>query len=78
MAFLHFLHFPHDLCELRRHLANPDATRLICLLQGRWVVAPTKDTAVIETATGTVSYRRHNKPALGPLGDSLDDMGQDA
>jgi hypothetical protein len=24
--------------------------------------------------TGTVSYHRHNKPALGPLGDALDDF----
>jgi hypothetical protein len=44
-------------------------------LQGRQVVELTKDKAVIETATGAVSYRRYNKPALGPLGDSLDDMG---
>jgi len=44
-------------------------------LHGRRVVALTKDTAVIETANGTVAYRRYNKPALGPLGDSLDDMG---
>ena len=52
-----------------------DQTGLVWLLQGRCVVALTEDTAAIETATGTVSYRRHNKPALGPLGDSLDDMG---
>jgi hypothetical protein len=45
------------------------------LLQGRQVVALTKDTAVIETTTGILSYRRNNKPAFGPLGDSLDDMG---
>jgi hypothetical protein len=43
-------------------------------LQGRRVVELTKDKAVIETPTGTVSYRRYNKPALGPLGDSLDDI----
>jgi hypothetical protein len=54
-----------------------DQTGLAWLSQGRRVVAFTQDTAVIETATGTVSYRRHNKPALGPLGDSLDDVGQD-
>jgi hypothetical protein len=47
---------------------------LVWLLQGRRVVALTKDTAVIETATGTVSYRRYNKPALEPLGDSPDDF----
>jgi hypothetical protein len=56
-------------------LSRYDQTGLVWLLQGRRAVAFTQDTAVIETATGTVSYRRHNKPALGPLGDSLDDMG---
>jgi hypothetical protein len=54
-----------------------DQTGLVWLLRGRRVIAITEDTAVIETTMGTVSYRRHNKPALGPLGDSLDDMGQD-
>jgi len=67
---------------LRRFLPKPgvtilfadDQTGLIWLLHGRRVVALTEDAAVIETATGTVAYRRHNKPALGPLGDSLDDL----
>jgi hypothetical protein len=58
-----------------QRLARYDQTGLIWLLHGRRVVALTKDTALIETANGTVSYRRYNKPALGPLGDSLDDMG---
>jgi hypothetical protein len=57
-----------------RRLARYDQTGLIWLLHGRRVVELTKDRAVIETATGTVSYRRYNKPALGPLGDSLDDF----
>jgi hypothetical protein len=36
----------------------------------------TADSGVIRTASGgTVVYRKNNKPALGPLGDSLDDMG---
>jgi hypothetical protein len=36
----------------------------------------TADSAVIRTASGgTVRYPKDNKPALGPLGDSLDDMG---
>ena len=43
-------------------------------MRGRRVVEFTNDRAVIETATGTVSYRRYNTPALGPLGDSLDDF----
>jgi hypothetical protein len=51
---------------------------LVLLLQGRRVIALHKDTAIIETATGTVSYRRHNKPALGPLGDSLDDFAPES
>src|SRR6516162_8830492 len=57
-----------------RRLSRYDQTGLIWLLHGRQVVELTKDKAVIETATGTVSYRRYNKPALGPLGDSLDDF----
>ena len=57
-----------------RWIARYDQTGLIWLLQGRRVVELTKDKAVIETATGIVSYRRYNKPALGPLGDSLDDF----
>jgi hypothetical protein len=41
----------------------------------RPVLALTASTAAIEGPTGTVTvYRRHNKPALGPLGDSLDDL----
>ena len=61
-----------------RRLSRYDKTGLIWLLQGRRVVELTKDKAVIETATGTVSYRRYNKPALGPLGDSLDDFASGA
>jgi hypothetical protein len=57
-----------------QRLARYDQTGLIWLLQGRRVVELTEDKAVIETATGTVAYRRYNKPALGPLGDSLDDF----
>ena len=57
-----------------RRLSRYDQTGLIWLLHGRRVVELTKDTAVIETANGTLSYRRYNKPALGPLGDSLDDF----
>jgi hypothetical protein len=39
------------------------------------VVALTTATAAIESPTGAVAiYRRHNKPALGPVGDSLDDF----
>jgi hypothetical protein len=53
-----------------------DETGLIWLLQGRPVVAMTASEAVIRGHSGaTVTYRKFNKPALGPLGDSLDDMG---
>jgi hypothetical protein len=44
-------------------------------LRGRPVIALTETTAAIKGATGVLSYRKLNKPALGPLGDSLDDMG---
>ena len=58
-----------------RRLSRYDATGLIWLLQGRSVVALTADTAAIENPTGSVTvYRRFNKPALGPVGDSLDDL----
>jgi hypothetical protein len=57
-------------------LSRYDETGLIWLLKGRRVVALTESTAAIENpASGAVTmYRRHNKPALGPLGDSLEDF----
>jgi hypothetical protein len=56
-------------------LSRYDETGLIWLLQGRPVVALTEATAAIQSSTGAIAtYRRHNKPALGPLGDSLDDL----
>ena len=57
-----------------QRLSRYDQTGLVWLLQGRRVVALTKDTAVIETANGTLSYRRYNKPALRLLVDNLDDF----
>ena len=57
-----------------QRLSRYDQTGLMWLLQGRPVVALTKDTALIQTANGTLAYRRYNKPALGPLGDSLNDF----
>jgi hypothetical protein len=58
-----------------RRLARYDLTGLIWLLKGRPVVALTGDSAAIQQPTGSVlRYRRNRKPALGPLGDSLDDM----
>jgi len=74
-ADLFGLHIPpENTAPNYRRLSRYDKTGLIWLVQGRRVVELTKDKAVIETATGTVSYRRYNKPALGPLGDSLDDF----
>jgi hypothetical protein len=65
-------HGPHS---SYRRLSRFDCTGLIWLLKGRPVLALTSDTAAIETATGAVvTYRRHGKPALGPVGDSLDDL----
>src|SRR5262245_17183879 len=65
----------------RRHpsysrLSRYDCTGLAWLLQGREVVALTADSATIRNpATGSLTrYRRFNKPALGPLGDSLEDL----
>jgi hypothetical protein len=57
-------------------LSRYDCTGLCWLLQGRPIVALTADTAAIENpATGAITtYRRFNKPALGPLGDSVDDF----
>ena len=57
-----------------RRLARYDTTGLIWLLQGRPVIALTETEAAIQSAGATVMYRKHRKPALGPLGDSLDDM----
>jgi hypothetical protein len=58
-----------------RRLSRYDETGLIWLLRGRLVLALTESTAAVESPTGAVTvYRRHNKPALGPLGDSLEDL----
>jgi hypothetical protein len=56
-------------------LSRYDETGLVWLLQGRDVLALTDSIAGIENSTGNITtYRRHNKPALGPMGDSLDDL----
>jgi hypothetical protein len=55
--------------------ARYDATGLIWLLSGRPVIALTATEAAIRGRSGaTLVYPKHNKPPLGPLGDSLDDM----
>ena len=57
-------------------LSRYDLTGLLWLLQSREVVAVTEATATIKNPlTGNVTiYRKHNKLALGPLGDSLEDL----
>jgi hypothetical protein len=58
-----------------RRLSRYDETGLIWLLRGRPVIALTETTAAIHGATAVLTYRKLNKPALGPVGDSLDDWG---
>jgi hypothetical protein len=55
-------------------LSRYENTGLIWLLRGRPVVALTETAAAIQTDTGNLIYRKLNKPALGPPGDSLDDF----
>jgi hypothetical protein len=58
-----------------RRLSRYDETGLIWLLNGRVVTALTADTAAIRSPSGSITvYRKHNKPAFGPQGDSLDDF----
>jgi hypothetical protein len=56
-------------------LSRYDDKGLVWLLEGnKSVVALSSNTAAVQHKTGAVTnYRKHNKPALGPLGDSLDD-----
>ena len=58
-----------------RRLSRYDETGLIWLLRGRPVVAMTETTAAIQLPGGMTVYRRHNKPAFGPVGNGLDDWG---
>lgn len=58
-----------------RRLSRYDTTGLIWLIQGRPVIGLTETEAAIQSAGAVVMYRKHRKPAFGPLGDSLDDMG---
>jgi hypothetical protein len=58
-----------------RRLSRYDETGLVWLLRGRPVVALTEGSAVIENCGGALTiYRKFNKPAYGPVGDSLDDL----
>jgi hypothetical protein len=58
-----------------RRLSRYDETGLIWLLRGRPVMALTETEAAIRGATAVLVYRKVRNPALGPVGDSLDDMG---
>jgi hypothetical protein len=56
-------------------LSRYDEVGLIWLLDGRRVVALSEDRAAIQSPSGNVTiYRKRNKPALGPVGDTLDDL----
>ena len=57
-------------------LSRYDATGLIWLLQRRPVVALTATTATTRNPTtgNATTYHKNNKPGLGPLGNSLDDL----
>jgi hypothetical protein len=57
-------------------LSRYDECGLCWLLQGRSVIAITESMATIKNpVTGNVTvYRKHNKPMLGPLGDSWEDF----
>jgi hypothetical protein len=58
-----------------QRLSRYDATGLVWLLAGRPVVALTASTAAIQAKGGSiVTYRKCNKPAVGPVGDNLDDF----
>jgi hypothetical protein len=58
-----------------RRLSRYDETGLVWLLRGREVVALTETTAAMRDPSGSVlTYRKFNKPAYGPVGDSLDDF----
>jgi len=66
---------PENSTASYRRLSRYDETGLVWLLRGRPVVALRVATAAIEHKTGVITiYRKNHKPALGPLGDSLDDL----
>jgi hypothetical protein len=74
-ADLFGLHTPPDKPHPSyQRLSRYDETGLIWLLEGRTVVALTVAAATIRNSSDTgaiTTYRRFNKPALGPIGESL-------
>ena len=75
-ADLFGLHTPPD--EPRssyQRLSRYDCMGLCWALQGREVIALTAEGATIRAATGnTLTFYRQRRPALGPLGDCLEDF----
>jgi hypothetical protein len=66
---------PEDAKPSFNRLSRYDEMGLIWLLHGRRVVALSEDRAAIQSPSGNVTiYRKLNKPALGPVGDGLDDL----
>jgi hypothetical protein len=70
------LHKPEKPHPSYSRLSRYDEAGLVWLLCGREVVALNEGTAAIQNpATASITkYRRFDKPALGPLGDSLEDF----
>jgi hypothetical protein len=56
-------------------LSRSEETGLIWLLRGRPVVPLMETEAAIQGVTAVLIYRKLRKPTLGPVGDSLDDVG---
>jgi hypothetical protein len=67
---------PANPAPLYNRMSRYDETGLLWLLERRkTVVDLTEDTAAVRHPSGSITtYRRHRKPGLGPLGDSLDDF----
>ena len=67
-------HVPESPAPNYRRPSRYDETGLVWLLRGRRVVALTETTAAIQNpVSGSITvYRRNNKPALAPLGHSLE------
>ena len=58
-----------------RPLYRYDLAVLIWLLRGWSVIALTTDEVAIQVANAVTVYRKHSRPELKPIGDSLDDFG---
>jgi len=64
---------PSEPAPIYQRLFRCDETGLIWLLECREVIALTEDSAAIRWPSGSVTvYRKNNKSAFGPAGDSPD------